>query len=217
LPVAEKPVIQHLIEKILRISPPIKKIIVATNLKFQQQFEDWLKSMEYNNVILIPDNSTVDSQKVGAIKALSIITSSINEDFFVLAGDNLYTDELKGFIQFFFKKKLPVVALYHARHLDEVKKGATVVLNNDGQIIEFIEKPKNPKTTLVGACLYIFPSRISYKIKEYVELGLPSDEPGRFIEWLHKIEPIYGYMLKDYLWDIGTPESFLEAKNHFKG
>jgi len=42
------------------------------------------------------------------------------------------------------------------------------------------------------------------------------DEPGRFIEWLHKIEPVYGYMLKDYLWDIGTQKSYEVAERFFK-
>jgi len=215
LPVAGKPVIDYVIEKILRVSPPVGKIIISTNLRFQSQFEEWLETKGYNNVVLIPDNSTNEYEKIGAVKALSNIVSSIRENFLVLAGDNLFLDELNGLIQFFNEKHSPAVALYQARNLDEAKKGAIVVLNEEGRIMSYIEKPENPKTALVGACIYAFPARIVTRLEEYVKLGLSSDEPGKFIEWLHKREKVYGYMLKNHLCDIGTLESYRVAADEF--
>jgi glucose-1-phosphate thymidylyltransferase len=216
LPVAGKPIIDYGIEKILRIRPPVRKIVVSTNLRFQLQFEEWLKTSGYDDVELVPDSSRSESDKIGAIKALSNIASAINEEFLVLAGDNLFPDELNSFVQFLWKNKAPVVALYHARNVDEARKSATVVLDDNGRIVEFVEKPENPKTTLVGACLYAFPARIGLRLKEYVAHGLPQDEPGKFIEWLHKVEPVYGFMLNGHLLDIGTLESYKEAENSFK-
>jgi glucose-1-phosphate thymidylyltransferase len=216
LPVAGKPIIDYVLKKILKINPPIRKIIVSTNLRFQPQFKEWLETRGYDNVELIPDSSRNECDKIGAVKALSNIASAISEEFIVLAGDNLFLDELNGFVQFFNEKRSPVVALYHARNLDEAKKGSTVILNDNCRIMDFIEKPENPKTTQVGACLYAFPSRIGMSLKDYVALGLPQDEPGKFIEWLHKVEPVYGYMLNSYLLDIGTLESYKEAENSIK-
>jgi glucose-1-phosphate thymidylyltransferase len=217
LSVAGKPVIDYVVEKILKVSPPVKKIIVSTNLRFQPQFEGWLEAKGYGNVEFVPDKTMDEHEKIGAVRALSNVASTINEDFLVLAGDNLFVDELDGLIRFFNEKHSPVVALYSDRDRDlgGAKKGATVILDDDKRIVEFVEKPENPKTTLVGACLYAFPSRISKRLREYVELGLPQDEPGRFIEWLHRVEPVYGYMLKDYLWDIGTLESYRAADIFF--
>jgi glucose-1-phosphate thymidylyltransferase len=216
LPVAGKPLIDLVFEKILRIHLSVRKIIVSTNLRFQPQFEEWLENKGYHNVELIPDKSRDEWNKIGAIKALSDVVAAINEEFLVLAGDNLFTDDLNGFVQFFYEKRSPVVALYHARNLDEAKKSATVVLDDSDRIVEFIEKPENPKTMLVGACLYAFPARISFSLKDYVARGLPQDQPGKFIEWLHKVEPVYGFMLKGHLWDVGTVESYEEAKDFFK-
>jgi len=213
LPVAGKPVIDYVVEKVLRVNPPIRKIIISTNLRFQSQFEEWLETKGYSNVELIPDNSTNEYEKIGAVKALSNIASTVSEDFLVLAGDNLFLDELNGLIQFFNEKYSSVVALYSARDLEDAKRGATVILDEDGRIVVFIEKPENLKTMLVGACLYAFPSRISIRLKEYLQRGLPRDEPGRFIEWLYKLESVYGYMLKGYFLDIGTPSSYKEAEN----
>jgi len=215
LPIASKPMIDHVIEKLTPLSPPITNIIISTNLRFQPQFQSWLKIRKNPNIELVPDNSQSEEEKLGAVRALADIATKINEDMLVIAGDNLTTDNLKGFLHFFHEKHAPIIALYHAKNIDEVKSGATVSIDNEGKIVEFIEKPSNPKTILVGACIYAFPAKISNKLKERLELGLPTDEPGRFIEWLHKQEPVYGYMLKDYLWDIGTLESYKAANKFF--
>jgi len=214
LPVTGKPIIDYILKKLLRINPPFRKIIVSINLRFQQQFQKWLKTKEYADVELVPDNTMNECGKIGAVRALSDIASTINEDLLVLAGDNLFPDELNGLVQLFNEKRSPVVALYRARTLNEAKRSATVILGDGDQIMDFIEKPENPKTTLVAACLYAFPARINVRLKEYVELGLPQDAAGNFIEWLHKVEPVYGYMLNGYLLDIGTIESYKEAENY---
>lgn len=215
LPVADKPMIDYVIEKLIPLSPSINRIIISTNLSFQHQFQAWLKATTYHGVELMPDNSRREEEKMGAVKALANILTKISEDVLVVAGDNLFTDNLKSFLHFFNKKHASTIALYHAKNIDEVRRGATVKMDDEGRIVEFTEKPIHPKTTLVGACIYAFPTKIRNKLKEYLELGLPNDEPGRFIEWLHKQEPVYGYMLKDYLWDIGTLKSYKAANKFF--
>jgi glucose-1-phosphate thymidylyltransferase len=216
LPIAGKPIIDHIIEKLVLIHPPIKRIIISTNLRFHPQFQAWLKTRMYPNVELIPDNSKSEEDKPGAVGALANIATILNnEDMLVVAGDNLFTDDLKGFLNFFKEKHASTMALYRARNLNEVRRGAEVTTDNEGRIIEFTEKPTQPKTTLVGACIYAFPAKIPRKLKEYLELELPKDDAGRFIEWLHRQEPVYGYMLKDYLWDIGTMESYKAADKFF--
>jgi glucose-1-phosphate thymidylyltransferase len=194
----------------------MNRIILSTNLKFQSQFEKWLKNTEYHYVELIPERSSKEEEKLGAVRALADIVEKIGEeDVFVLAGDSLFTDKLDNFLSFFHEKHASTIALYCARSVAEAKRGSTVVTSEGGQIIEFVEKPMHPKTTLVGACVYAFPAGIGKRLKEYLQLGLATDEPGRFIQWLHKQEPVYGYMLKDYLWDIGTIESYKAADKFF--
>jgi len=216
LPVAGKPMINYVVEKLTSLDPPISRIIVSTNLKFHSQFQKWLKNSEYQSIELMPENSSKEEEKLGAVRALAdIIEKIVREDVLVLAGDNLSTDKLDGFLRFFYEKHAPTIALYYARSVAEARRGSTVVISESGKILEFVEKPKCPKTTLVGACIYAFPAGIGKRLKKYLELGLATDEPGRFIEWLHKQEPVYGYMFKDYLWDIGTIGSYKAADKFF--
>ena len=217
LPVAGKPVIDYIFQKILKINPPVSKIIVSTNLRFQPLFEEWLRKSKHKRVKLVPDNSRNEADKIGAIKALSnIISGESTEDFLVLAGDGLFLDDLSGFVKFFRQFHAPVMALYSAKNVAEAKRGATVSIDDNGKIVECVEKSENPKTTLIGACIYAFPSGIGKRLNEYLSLGLPQDQPGKFIEWLCKVEPVYGFMLNGTLLDIGTIESYKEAENFFK-
>lgn len=216
LPVAGKFMIDYVIEKLGPLNPPVSRVVLSTNLRFQRQFQAWLEAREYHGVDLVPDDSLREEEKLGAVRAISnIVERTGEEDILVLAGDNLFTDDLVGFLHFFNEKHAPTIALYHAKSIEEAGRGATVTIGEGERILEFVEKPVNPKTTLVGACVYAFPAGIGKMLKEYLELGLPNDEPGRFIEWLHKQEPIYGYMLKDYLWDIGKLESYKAADKFF--
>ena len=216
LPIAGKPMINYVVERLTSLDPPMSRIILSTNLKFQSQFRKWLKNTEYYDVELMPEKSSKEEEKLGAVRALASIVEKIGkQDVLVLAGDSLFTDKLASFLRFFYEKHAPTIALYHAKSVDEAKRGSTVVISESGRILEFVEKPTHPRTTLVGACVYAFPAGIDKRLKEYLELGLVTDEPGRFIEWLHKQEPVYGYMFKDYLWDIGTIESYKAADKFF--
>jgi glucose-1-phosphate thymidylyltransferase len=217
LPIAGRPMIDYVVEKLASLDPPMRRIVLSTNLKFQLQFEKWLETSQNYNIELMPEKSSCEEEKFGAVRALADIVENVApEDVLVLAGDNLFTDKLGNFIRFFCEKYAPTVALYHARNLAETKKGSTVEVDEDGRILEFKEKPAHPRTTLVGACVYAFPAGINRRFGEYLQSGLATDEPGRFIEWLHKQEPVFGFMLKDYLWDIGTIDSYRAADEFFR-
>jgi glucose-1-phosphate thymidylyltransferase len=218
LPIAGKPIIDHIIEKLEALNPPLSRIVLSTNLRFQPQFQEWIAARAYGNVVLVPDESASETEKPGAIKAMANIMASFGEDdVLVIAGDGMFKDDLVGMLQTFNQKKTVVVALYQVKNLDEAKRCATITTNRKGKILEFTEKPAQPKTTMVCGAVYAFPKQVRKRFEEYLALGLPTDQPGRFIEWLHKKEPVYGYSLKDYLWDIGTHDGYKECGQHFVG
>jgi len=216
LTVGGKPILDHLMEKITK-EKTIGRTIISTNLRFQPQFEDWLLKEKYENVALIPDESTSQSSKIGAVKALANIVSTIDDDFIVLAADSLFKDDLHGLLQFFRAKRSPTVALYSAPSLREVMRGSEVCIDESGKITEFVEKPGSPRSTLVGSCIFVFPAHIKDQLKKYIEMGQPQDNAGSFIEWLHKREPVYGFLLNQPLLDIGTVDAYRKGEKYMAG
>jgi len=218
LPVAGKPMIDFVVDKLVSLNPRMSRIVVSTNLRFQAQFEDWMLARrgEATGLEFMPENSLREDEKLGAVKALADIVEKMEEEeVLVLPGDNLFTDGLEGFVRFFHEKRASVVGLFAARSLEETRKGSNVTVDKDGRVLEFVEKPLHPRTTLVGAAIYAFPVGIRRRLRQYLGLGLNVNEPGRFVEWLRRQETVYGYMFKDYVWDIGNLESYKSADEFF--
>ncbi|MEM3403439.1 MAG: nucleotidyltransferase family protein [Nitrososphaeria archaeon] len=214
LTVSGKPIIDYIIEKLDAIG--LKDVTLSTNKKFESDFRRWLNRSGRDNIRLEVEESRSEKEKLGAIKALSILTSGIQEDCMVIAGDNLFTSDLKGFLEAFNELRSPIVGLYDIKRVDLAKNFATVIIDDSNRIVSFVEKPERPETTLIGACLYILPNRILPRLREYLNGHLDKDAPGRFIEWLSKREPVYGYVLGGKWWDIGTTKSYKEACEFFK-
>jgi glucose-1-phosphate thymidylyltransferase len=218
LPIAGKPILDYVVEKLEDLKPPPTRIVLSTNMRFQPQFQAWIAARSYGNVELVPDASESEDQKPGAVKAMAnIILSSEADDVLVIAGDGIFHDDLRGMLGVFSRRKTTVVAFYHAQDLEEAKRCATVKADAEGLVLRFTEKPTKPDTMTVCGAVYLFPKKLQTRFKEYLRLKLTMDQPGRFVEWLSKQEPVYGYMLKDHLWDIGTHEAYRECDAFFSG
>lgn len=85
------------------------------------------------------------------------------------------------------------------------------MLDLDGeQVVDFQEKPDDPKSTLVSIACYAFTAD-SLRFEEYLAGDNNPDEPGWYIEWLQSRQEVYAYSFDEPWFDIGTPESYLEA------
>ena len=210
LKIRDKPIIDYIMERLLELD--LERILVAVNERFKGQFIEWLESRGYPNVELRVEPSREEKEKLGAIRGLSRLLDEVKDDCVVVAGDNLFTSSLTGFKEFYLEKRAPVVGLYDIGDLDRVRQLSMAEIDREGRIIRFIEKPENPTSTLVGIGIYMLPERSLKRVNEYLEEGNNPDSPGFFIQWLHRHEPVYGYVLKGYWWDIGTLEAYYEVK-----
>jgi glucose-1-phosphate thymidylyltransferase len=146
LPVAGKPMIEHLLEH-LRPIEAIDHVYIVTNAKYADQFATW--SIDYHanhgplDFTIVNDRSTDDSNRLGAIGDLSLVLNQeqITDDIIVVGGDNLMSQSLAGFGQFCGEREAPVLAVYDVGDLNEVKKYNAIDVEPDGQIRFFEEKP----------------------------------------------------------------------------
>jgi len=214
LPVGEKRVIDYIMEKLTKLDD-VHKIIVSTNLKFRKDFEKWAEQYADVNLQLVYDKSYREEEKPGAIKALLDITSGLNDDCLVIAGDNIFTDDLKDMIKLYHEREATVMGLYDVQDIELAKNYGVVIVDKDLKIISMEEKPQKPKSTLISTGIYIFPKGILPKLREYIECGRNPDEPGRFMKWLLESEPVYGYVLSGEWYDIGTRETYRRALECF--
>jgi glucose-1-phosphate thymidylyltransferase len=221
LPVAGKPMVEHVLDNLARIDG-IDRIYVVTNAKFAAQFQQW--SVQYRakanakfDITTCNDGSTDDSNKLGAIGDINFVLRSqnVNDDVIVVAGDNLFSEQLADFGTFCREKNAPVLAVYDVGNLEEIKKYNSISVDGDGRITFFEEKPKNPTSTLTGIALYYYPKSTVPLIRQYVTEGNNPDQPGRLVEWMYQRTPFYTWRVPGLWYDIGSKETLEQANEIF--
>jgi len=128
----------------------------------------------------------------------------------VVAGDNLISFDLAEFGDFFQEKGTPCIAAYDVGSKERAKSYGLVDLDGD-RIVDFQEKPDEPKSTLVSIACYAFPQETLPKFETYLAGENNPDEPGWFIQWLQSREAVHAFTFDGAWFDIGTPDSYLEA------
>lgn len=220
LAVAGKPMIEYVLDNLAPIGG-LDRIYVVTNSKFAGHFEKWSESYRAHKAKLdftvVNDGSTDDSNKLGAIGDIHFVLTGqkIDDDLIVVAGDNLFSDELSGFGRYCREKQAPVLAVYDVGDLEQIKKFNAISLDADGRITFFEEKPKSPRSTLTGIALYYYPRATLALIKQYVAEGNNPDQPGRLIQWLYTRTPVYTWKVPGLWYDIGSKETLEEANRIF--
>ena len=220
LPVAGIPMLDHVLRTIKPITG-IDEIIVVTNHKFAPHFNKWAENFNLpgKKILILDDLTTDDSNKKGAVGDIHYVLTQLNidDDILVLAGDNLFENDLKEFGDFCKKIKAPVVGIYDVGSIDLVKKYSCVTMTPDeGKITSFEEKPQNPQNTNSAIALYYYPADVLSLIKKYIQDGNNPDQPGRLVQWMYTRIPFYTWKISGLWYDIGSKEALAEADEIFK-
>ncbi|MDE3099879.1 MAG: nucleotidyltransferase family protein [Verrucomicrobiota bacterium] len=222
LPVAGKPMIEHVLDNLAPIGG-FDCIYVVTNAKFAGHFQTWADHYRATraglNFTIVNDGSTDDTNKLGAIGDIHYVLQDrkVEDDLIIVAGDNLFSSKLDGFGAICREKQAPVLALYDVGDLEQIKKYNAISTAPDGRITFFEEKPQNPTSTLTGIGLYFYPRSTLRLIRQYVAEGNNPDQPGRLVQWLYPRTPFYTWRVPGIWYDIGSKETLQEADKIFAG
>jgi len=220
LPVAGKPMLEHVLDNISTIRE-IDHAYVVTNAKFVTHFQKWAEGYRRPNLnfgfTIVDDKSTDDSNKLGAIGDMHLVLTQhkINEDVIVVGGDNLFSHDLAGFGDYCRQQNAPVTGVYDVGDLEQIKKYNAIDIDENSRISYFEEKPKEPKSTLTGIALYFYPKSTLPLIHEYIAAGNNPDQPGRLVQWLYPRVPFYVWKVPGLWFDIGSIETLEEANRVF--
>ena len=213
LPVASKPMLDHVLTKLEHITE-LDKIYISTNAKFETQFNSYLEKLKTKKkVSLFIEDTHSEGEKLGSVGALGFLIREklIEDELLVIGGDNLFEFEMPEFIDYFQNQAANIVALYDLDSIDHAKLYGVVEIDERSKIIGFFEKPEEPISTLVSTACYLFTRNGVKNILRYLDEGNDPDKIGHFIEWLYKNDDVFGFAIKGYWFDIGSFESYDEA------
>jgi glucose-1-phosphate thymidylyltransferase len=221
LEVAGKPMMEWVIDNLAPIEG-LKTVYVVTNNKFAADFQAWAeaygKGQPKLSFEIVNDGSTSDADKLGAIGDLNLVVERYglaSDGLMVVAGDNLFNQSLEGFGTFANEVNQPVLGVYDVGSLIEAKKYGVVAVDSDGVITQFVEKPADPPSTLIGIALYYYPKEVVPMIQQYIQAGNNPDQPGRFVQWLYPQVPVRTWAVPGTWFDVGSKETLEEANRIF--
>jgi glucose-1-phosphate adenylyltransferase len=138
----------------------------------------------------------------------SILEHSTADVILILAGDHIYKMDYQPFIAAHRRHRADVTIAVRRVPLAEASRMGILALDDGDRIIEWQEKPKQPKSDLASMGVYVFSRRalLKWLDEDRVDFG------GNVVPaMLDGGARVFGYRFAGYWQDVGTIQSFWEA------
>jgi len=218
-----KTILAHILEKV----PETAEIFLLTNQAFEEDFIKELNSLGRKNFKIFCEDAYSDGDKLGALKAISVAIKEfdIQENVLVFAGDNILPELDISSLE--VDESEACIAVREVRSLDEARKFGVVLIRRDkGQgtrdkeraqeirdkqeIINFEEKPENPKSKLVSTA-FLSIGKDLFEILHKFSTSSPDALGAIFSEFLRHKKRVSAVEVEGPWFDIGSFETYLEA------
>ena len=214
LPVGGRPMLDWVLDRVRELDD-VGGIHLVTNSRFAPNFEDWAAG---HDVTVHDDGTTSNDDRRGAVGDLKLVIDSAGlagEELLVLAGDNLFELSLPEFAVWWRGKPGPAsaVPLFDVGDFELATHYGIATTDESGRVVEFVEKPSEPASTLASTLIYLLPPEHVALIDMYLAEGNSPDNAGSFLGWLAEREAVYGYPFLSGWHDIGSHSQLLEADN----
>jgi mannose-1-phosphate guanylyltransferase len=189
----------------------ISDVLINTH-HHSAKVEDFIENIKKDRPIKIV--TSFESELLGSGGTVFVNKAFVadTDDFIIAYADNLTDINLNNMIDShrLFKARGGIITIGLFRAPDPRSCGIAVI-DEENRILDFIEKPKNPKTNLANCGIYIS----TQKIFHYLAICMEKKKNGILDFGFHVLPELsgkmFGYEIKGYLKDIGTSKSYHEA------
>ena len=205
IPIHGKPLLQIWLELLDRYG--IKEVLINIHHHAKKMEEFFARVQPTVRIRITPFHEQTLLGSAGTIAANKAFVNDC-DDFMVAYADNLTGVNLSDMLAFHrrIKSKGGIFTMGLFKSPNPTECGIAV-MDPDNKIIEFIEKPQKPLGNLANGGIYITTSEIFSFIPETT--GGPVHMGFDVLPAL--AGKMFGYPIKEYLRDIGTPDSYQKA------
>lgn len=206
VPVANKPILWYGIESLVAAGIPDIGIIISPETGEEVKTKTGNGDRFGANITYI-----LQEQAAGLAHAVKVAQPFLGGASFVMyLGDNLIQDDLRQFLDDF--KSQQADALILLRQVSNPSAFGVATVNNTGQVLQLVEKPKVPSSNLALVGLYFFAPTIHDAISHIQpsprgELEI-TDAIQKLIDQQRRVE---ARELKGWWLDTGKKDDLLEA------
>lgn len=223
LPLNKRPIIEFILDQ-LAITPNINKVVILSNHKYYKNFEIWLRYMLAENaypnldISILDDGTETAEAALGPIGdiAFAIEEAPISDDLLIISGDNFFTFSLQDFIAYYRSHYQNTLCAGQVKDVSRLRRMGVATVDNYGNLLTMVEKPKEPPSTLAVFGLYIFNRRTLPLFQEYLQTAPKQGYIGDFVIWLQKTKPFKVHLFAGDCINFGTLDSYDELRERYK-
>ncbi len=215
--VGEKTILDWLVDDIDTLGA-VDEYIVISNHKYAHHFDDWAKT-KAQKITVLDDGTDTNETRLGAVKDIqfAIDTLSLDDDLFVIAGDNVLDFSLTRFVSYAMQKKTSCIMRYFESEQTKLTKCAVVQIDENDKVLDMIEKPSSPATNWCCPPFYYYTREDAKLVKVGINEGCGTDAPGSYAAWLSSKTTVHAMEMPGKRYDIGNHESYAKVKAEYKG
>jgi len=145
---------------------------------------------------------------------ISFIDRYDPEYIVVLGGDHIYKMDYSDMLEFHKQKEADATIAVLEVSLEEASRFGIMTCDENKKVVNFVEKPKNPESTLASMGIYVFTwAKLKKYLIENENANTGSKDFGKDIipSMLKNGENLVAYSFDGYWRDVGTLESLWEA------
>jgi len=214
LKVGGKPIIEYILDKINEVDE-IDKIYIVTNNKFKTHFDEWLTNYNSKKPIkIINDGTLSNDDRLGAVGDINFVIQQekVDDDLLIIAGDNIFEFSLTNLTAIKNQKNASVMAVMDLKDPKLIaNKYGNIILDDENKIIDFEEKPANPKSSFAASATYLYTQECLKEVSNLLKDNPNLDAPGYMIKYLISKKPVYAYIIEGKWFDIGGLDLLKEA------
>ena len=202
--VVGKPFLTYILEQLKEAE--VGKVILCTG--FKGELIECEFGREYRG---IPLEYSQENKSLGTGGALRLAYPKIeSEEALVMNGDSYCQANLKRFIRLHRSHEANASILL--TYSKDASRFGRVLMEESGRVLKFMEKAEEPGPGWINAGIYLIRKKLVKTIPHFREVSL---EREIFPRWIGN--RFFGFKNEGVFIDIGTPESYEEAKRLFEG
>ncbi|OGN84692.1 MAG: glucose-1-phosphate adenylyltransferase [Chloroflexi bacterium GWC2_73_18] len=142
------------------------------------------------------------------LQNLNVIAQAEGDAVLILAGDHVYKMDYTPFVAFHRRHRAEVTIAVRQVPMDEAHRFGILALDGDGAVVEWQEKPRQPRSDLASMGIYVFSKRALFR---WLSEGGSDFGADVIPAMLAGGARVFGYRFGGYWQDVGTVHGYWQA------
>jgi glucose-1-phosphate adenylyltransferase len=142
------------------------------------------------------------------LRNMNVIEHDPSDTIVLLAGDHIYKMDYQPFLAAHRRRRADVTIAVRRVPLAEASRMGILALDDGERVIDWQEKPKQPKSDLASMGVYVFSKKA---LRRYLTEDRPDFGKDVIPAMLEAGARVFGYRYNGYWQDVGTIQSYWET------